>query len=134
MNTKLLQATAVSVFGVACLFTLFWILPSGHPKLLGNSKTGFEAVRDAAITPRDAIDLARPHLDLSYTLRRGMRQPSSSPSDRDPLDWVSFQNGIYYIARDDYPSYSPGFYTHFAVTVDSASGVVTAPGGPSDGG
>ncbi len=118
------------VMGLVALCVVFFVHGCRSNVLLGNVQKGLAPVPGdfkAGISPERAVELAREHLERSYELRRMKRQEKSPNPNREPLDWVSLKGDWYYIARDDYPSYSPGFYMHNAVKVHKNTGQVIPP-------
>ncbi len=48
---------------------------------------GYESVPGLRVSPEEAMRLAGPHLDRSFTLRRE-RRPKKAHSDREPTDHI----------------------------------------------
>lgn len=117
---------------VAAVFALILVAGRRNRVYLGNSRSGFSLAPVAtALTPERARELAGPHLDESYRLRRARRgEKLSDAPRREAVDWITLKGDWFLISRDDYPSYSPGYYEHHAVRVHAHDGTVIPPSSP----
>ncbi len=128
-TAKILMIVIIAVLLIAGL-GFFYVFskngPIGFP--LGNSESGFLAPKNSfSVSPEDALRAATPYLDASYRLRRQMRNELKQAVHRKPIDWISYHKDWYYITRDDYPSYTPGYYMKHAVRVNGYTLKVVSP-------
>ena len=80
------------------------------------------------ITPERAVELAQPHLEKSYELRRQHFEPNGrSANPKPPSDHVTLKGDTYYIVRDNYPAIKTSSYLYCAVKVNANTGEVTPP-------
>jgi hypothetical protein len=91
-----------------------------------NDDGEFEPIAGMAVTPEEALVRAEPYLDLTFQLRRRDRGEDEM-SDRPATDHIAVKDDWYYIARDNYPSHSPGFYLPHAVRVHGQTGQLLPP-------
>ena len=112
---------------LAILIWIFMILINSSGKDLGNSRSGFHSPENTKLTAQNAIELAAPFLDDSYAIRRKMRGENQANPHREAVTWLSIKDKWYYVTKDDYPSYTPGYYMHHAVRVNSDTGEVIKP-------
>ncbi|MEM6532456.1 MAG: hypothetical protein AAF654_07520 [Myxococcota bacterium] len=116
------------LLGAAVVGALLVLASTRHSTLLGNSHAGFrDPPEPTKLSPHEALKLASPYLETSYALRRRGRKEGAGQLDRPALDWLGYKRGYYLVTRDDYPSYSPGFYDRHAVRVNANTGDVEAP-------
>jgi len=92
---------------------------------LGSEWGGFNGFPDNPVSVSEAIAKAEPYLDKTFALR------SSATGNRnaaeEPVVFVTLRGDYYYIVKDNYPSYSPGFYLHHAVRVHKTTGRLIPP-------
>lgn len=110
---------------------LVTLLLAGCGTLLGGAQSvrrnddgQFDPVAGMAVTPDEALEKAEPYLNLTFHLRQQQRDEISTDP---PTDHVSVKDGWYYIVRDNYPSYSPGFDLAHAVRVHGQTGQLLPP-------
>jgi hypothetical protein len=112
------------------IFFIIYFIRSAPPAVLvlGNSRGELKKPhREFKINPEEAMELAKPYLDLSFRLRRKMRGEEGTDQIKETTVWVLFKGNYYYISKDDYPSYTPGYYSWHAVKVDCVTGEVIPP-------
>jgi len=90
----------------------------------GSDYSGFDDFPPNPISVQDAIRLAEPHLGKTFELRSAKREYIS---DKEPVLWVTLKGNCYYLVKDNYPSYTPGFYLHHAVKINKNTGEVMPP-------
>jgi hypothetical protein len=88
----------------------------------GNEKDGFDAFPKTRISVTDAIERAKPYLEISTLRRAEMLNNIDRPN---MILWVHLIDGEYFISKDVYPAKLSK--TLGAVVVNAASGKVTPP-------
>jgi hypothetical protein len=91
---------------------------------VGSSHNGFSDFPENNISVYKAISLAEKYLDKTFELRKANR---SSQFNDEPAIWVTLRGNYYHIVKDNYPSYSPGFYEKHAVRINKSTGEVYPP-------
>ena len=109
----LLELVVISSAG--CARTIYW----------GSEWGGFDGCPVNPVSVSEAIAKARPYLDETFALRSSTREHRNRAQQ--PVIHVTLRGKYYYIVRDNYPSYSPGFYLHHAVRVHKTTGQLIAP-------
>ena len=116
-----------SSFVTCALRILVLLLLAGcnsEPEVFGSSKSGFDHFPETPISVDDALKVANPYLDTTYNLRIADRERKSNGK---PKIWITLKGDNYYVVKDKYPSYSPGFYLEHAVVVNTDTDEVTPP-------
>ncbi|MEM7467265.1 MAG: hypothetical protein AAF387_10310 [Pseudomonadota bacterium] len=110
---------------VSSLLTAFLIILgcSGETHF-GSDHEGFGNFPETPIPVEVAIEISQPYLAETFTLRQASRETNSN---KDPVTWVTLRDGWYHIVKDNYPSYSPGFYLKHAVKINSITGEIIEP-------
>ena len=90
----------------------------------GSTGGGFEDFPPNPISVQDAIKLADPYLDKTFELRIASRE---HVSDKEASLWITLKGDYYYLVKDNYPSYTPGFYLNYAVKINKDTGEVIPP-------
>ena len=116
------------VFIVALLITKYFIAWNSKTSVTasGNTWGGFDDFPEREITVDKAIELATPYLDKSYKLRLKSRAQTNGDFKTDIIH-VSLKDDFYYIVKDDYPSYTPGFYLLHAIKINTSTGYIIEP-------
>ncbi len=94
---------------------------------MGNSWSGFENFPERKITVNKAIKLATPYLDETYKLRLKYGRGRINRDLKTDTIHVCLKGEFYFIVKDDYPSYSPGFYLKHAVKINASTGDIIEP-------
>lgn len=102
----------------------FLFLSCQNVVYIGNSQKGFKKVTNYKISPQQALELAKPHLALSYKLRS---QNRNYKSDRPLVDHIIMTGPWYHIARDNYPYKTMHAYLKHAVQIHAQTGRVVPP-------
>ncbi len=118
-NSKI-RRISILLIVIAYLF----LLSCQNVIYIGNSQKGFKKIDRYKITPQQALELAKPHLALSYKMRSKNR---NFKSDRLPVDHIVMTGPWYHIARDNYPYKAIQAYLKHAVQVHAQTGQVVSP-------
>jgi len=110
---------------LVCAVLLACVLFGGCAKsYFGSDWAGYDRFPAKRISPQEAISRAEPWLDQTFALRSSGR---GGVSDKEPVVHLTLQGNFYYVVKDNYPSYSPGFYLRHAVKVHKDTGAVVPP-------
>lgn len=93
---------------------------------LGAVEDGLKPMPDCKISPEQAAELARPHLERCFELRQ-QKRPAQMKNKDAPIDKVFVKGDWYYVCRDNYPGIFSDFYLPHAVRVHTQTGEVKGP-------
>ncbi|MDD5488588.1 MAG: hypothetical protein PHH49_06485 [Candidatus Omnitrophica bacterium] len=85
--------------------------------------------KDNNISQEEAIKLAEPYLDLSFSLRKKSRDSRYNSAGDDMAQiWTFLRGDYYYITKDNYYYKTEDAYFQYAVKVHKDTGEVIPPG------
>ncbi|MCP4296136.1 MAG: hypothetical protein GY786_11055 [Proteobacteria bacterium] len=116
-NEKKLKFVLLSVFA------LFLSNCSGI-EYVGSEHNDFKNAPKYPISISKAIEISKPYLDETFKQRSAKRSDQFS---KEPVVWVSIKGDWYYIVKDNYSSYTPGFYLNHAVKIHKETGQLVKP-------
>ncbi len=91
---------------------------------VGSTYSGFDDFPNTKISVQKAIELSEPYLEKTFELRKVGRD--FVPEKQTDI-WVTLKNNWFYVVKDNYPSYTPGFYMKHAVKIHSDTGEIIQP-------
>ncbi len=103
---------------------VFFLASCASVEYFSHSEKGFDDAPKTKVTIQKALSIAEPYLDITFQLRKEAMVRST---EKEPIIWVSLKGGWYYFVKDNYPSYTPGFYLKHAVKVNSDTGELVEP-------
>ncbi|MBU1128376.1 MAG: hypothetical protein KJ995_08170 [Candidatus Omnitrophica bacterium] len=120
---KIINPIIGIVIAVTCLFGC------GKQYYSGTVDTGFDNFPKNKITPKQALTLADPYLDISYVLRKNNREPELNIDvvKKPPIVNVTLHKDYYYVTKDNYYSKLVTSYLNYAVKVNKDTGAVIIP-------
>ena len=116
------------VFWIAiCLATFVVFAEINKNIYAGTTKTGFNHFpKGNNISPKMALEFAKPFLEYSYNLRKKNR-PEEYNEPRSPIEHMILRGDFYYVTRDSYDSERAAFYIPYAIKINKNTGKVIKP-------
>ncbi|MGE3809306.1 MAG: hypothetical protein AB7K24_31970 [Gemmataceae bacterium] len=95
-------------------------------KWVGDSRIGFRSPPQCKVQAQEAYELAKPHLERCFELRKKGRPEKMNEGK--PVDYITIgEGGWYYIMRDCYETTYKNYYTDHAVRVHTETGELKEP-------
>jgi hypothetical protein len=114
------------LFAGMALVTLLAGCASDSALSLGDPEEGLKPMPDCKVSPEQAAELAKPHLQRCFELRQ-QKRPGQMNSKGAHRDMVFVKDDWYYVCRDNYTTIFADFYLPHAVRVHTQTGEVKEP-------